>query len=133
MNVTDEQLRSRHLFMAGLHHMEREIDMEGIITVDGMEITTADMVDIMGRDELNNIALMLLVDPDEALEETRCLIGIAVLSYCEASPITAIKCALENGHVLVKEPILDSIWHQRKDWVKLGLSPSTVVEEIDCR
>jgi hypothetical protein len=125
MDATDKQLRSSHLYLAGLHHIEKEINMEGLITVDGMLITTADMVDIMGRDELNNIALMLLADPDEALEEARCLVAIAVLAFCEATPITAVKCALENGYVL-EEPLF-------KDRVKLGLSPSTLVENIDCR
>ena len=127
MIILKEQLASSELFLAGLRIMQVEIDMEGIIIIGDQEITTADMVDVMGREVVDNVALMLLVDPDEAREELRSLVTLAVRSFCEATPKYAVQCALENGHTFINEQT------KFKDRVKLGLNPSTIVENIDCR
>ena len=126
MLISKEQLENPDFYWAGVNHMQREMYMEGTVTIGEEEITSADMVDIMGRKCLNNIALMLLVDPGEAREELRILVVIAVLSFCEATPKYAVQYALEQDL-----PIIDE--SKFKDGTKLGLSPSTIIENIDCR
>ena len=126
MDILKEQLENPDLFWAGVHHMQREICVRGTIIIGEEEITTADMIDIMGRESMDYIALMLLADPDEARGELRILVTLAVLSFCEGTPKYAVQCALEQDLPPVDET-------KFKDRVKLGLSPSTIIENIDCR
>jgi hypothetical protein len=122
MMISKEQLESKHLFEAGVKHMTEVLDLDGIIVIDGLQLTSIEMVDFIKIHDMQNLCLTLLVDPDKAQEDLRVLIGLVVRDFCTDWPRTAIKCALLQGF---------TTQHNRvKDRVDLGLSPSTVIEEF---
>jgi len=123
MIISKEQLESEYLFESGVKHMTEALDLDGIIVIDGLQLTSIEMVDIIKIHDMKNLCLTLLVDPDKAQEDLRALVGLVVRDFCTDWPRTAIKCALLQGFTAGQ--------NREKDRVDLGLSPSTIIEEFN--